>query len=43
MLADLACIGNESTLLNCGRSFYGLQNCHNYDLAGVECEGRPNL
>ena len=39
MLANLACTGNENTLLDCNRNRYSVLNCHVYELAGVECQG----
>ena len=39
MLANVACTGNEETLLECNRNSYSILDCHGYELAGVVCEG----
>ena len=38
MLADLACIGSEETLLDCNRNTYGVLYCYSYEIAGAESQ-----
>ena len=38
-LADVACTGSESTLVNCGHLGVGITNCYRYEEAGVKCSG----
>ena len=39
LLDNLLCLGQESTLLNCGHNGIGINNCELSEIAGVVCNG----
>ena len=41
MLSDLSCIGNESSITECGHRSSGVHNCSHSEDVGVLCEGQP--
>ena len=42
-LQYLSCIGNETNLLNCSHSGFGVNYCSHSSDVGVQCPGKPLL
>ncbi|XP_060533809.1 uncharacterized protein LOC132706475 [Cylas formicarius] len=38
MMDDIACLGNETSLMQCDFAGWGIHNCGDYEIAGVVCK-----